>query len=195
MDDLLKSKFKEMIDNDQFTVEEVDHALYCNNCHNLYEMKGFILHNITAVDVTLTSSDFSLYDTQCKNCGNLMIVLDKEISEDIALLNKKGYVTEFSCQGHSLQDCSYIAFDDNTTKTLLDKKTLPPDKWYYESANMYLADEDTYRPGEVIILRSVLQRFYGDEGILQLLGLSYDELYKETMTNLHEWVKNLPDNL
>ena len=193
MDDLLKGKFKEMIDKDQFILEEVDHSLYCRECHTLYELKGVVLHNITAVDTALKSSDFSLYNIQCKNCGNLMIVLDKEISEDIALLNKKGYTTEFSCQGHSLEDCSYIAFDDKATKALLDKKIIPPDKWYYESADMYLANEDTYRPSKVIILRSVLQRFYGDEGTLQLLGLSYDDLYKETMVNLHNWVKTLPD--
>lgn len=195
MDDLLKTKFKEMIDKDKFTLEEVNHSLYCNNCHTLYDMKGVILHNIIAIDIPLKSSDFSLYDIQCKNCGNLMIVLDKEISEDIVLLNEKGYTTEFSCQGHSLEECSYIAFDDNTTKALLDKKIVPPDKWYYESANMYLKNEDTYRPGEIIILRSVLQRFYGDGGILDLLSLSYDDLYNETMTNLHNWVKELPDNL
>jgi hypothetical protein len=194
MDKLMKNKFKEMIDNDQFTLEEVNHGLYCDNCHAIYEVRGSILHNITAVDTTLSSSDFSLDNIHCKKCGNLMFVLDKEISEDISLLNEKGYKTLFSCQGHSIENCSYITFDGDTSKALIEKNILPPEKWYYDSGLMYLPDEEgVYHDIETTALRSVIQKLYGDSQLLDLLGLTYDGLYKDTMETLHNWVKELPN--
>jgi len=69
------------------------------------------------------------------------IPCDKEISDIIALLNKKGYITKSSCAGHNhisynngieiLGESTYIVFDKNYDFSNL------PEEFTYENGHLY----------------------------------------------------------
>ena len=74
-------------------------------------------------DILRTTRPYLPYSikTKCPNCGGTTthICIDSQISDIIILLNKFGYKTDYSCEGHidgSGAHPAYIAFKDDITE-------------------------------------------------------------------------------
>lgn len=74
---------------------------WCPICGNFFEYE------------TNSESDYidNLASFVC--CDNIMIDLDSEIAEHVIRLNKLGYITRFSCSGHSIDGFGYVLFKYN----------------------------------------------------------------------------------
>lgn len=66
-------------------------------------------------------------------CNKSMIDLDIEIADEVIALNKLGYITEFSCSGHSLGGPGYILFPSLNNKEYSDLKNACKDLVYVKS--------------------------------------------------------------
>lgn len=110
---------------------------------------------------------FCSYDLtmKCLNCEKIIdnwIELDPNIASSIISLNRKGYLTKYSCEGHGkgLGYISFLNFYDIQPYL----HTLPI-TWY--------VDLEDYRQGKLIIR-------------------SDKENYREAIIELEEWVNTLP---
>lgn len=148
-------------------------ALMCPKCYDLtyidieYNIK--IKSKIYGHNISI-SRDPKIQMT-CKNCHwyDDAILLDPNIAETISLLNKKGYTTEYCCEGHNgvkynydnedyEVDTGYISFYENID---IDADSLP-ESWY-------LADGT-----DIPVIRSKKE---------------YLDTY---LDDIHEWAKSLP---
>lgn len=124
-------------------------GFYCHKCYYPIIMKANIM-----IDLSLAESDtvelydrnisiYKIYNFECPECHHANeydYYLDPAITPAIAKLNQKGYITEFSCQGHNTdhvndsEDCStrevfmddasnsgaYIAFNNYWMEEVID---------------------------------------------------------------------------
>lgn len=87
----------------------------CSDCFTIFDGK-----------YTMTSSGYHDY-CPIAGCAGSVFEIDEEMIEPIILLNTKGYVTVFCCEGH-LYDGShggYISFYDQLPDT-------KPEFWYFD---------------------------------------------------------------
>lgn len=77
---------------------------WCSICGNTYEIE-------TKGD---DDYDDNLANHRC--CNKCMIDLDIEIANEVITLNKLGFLTKFSCSGHSLDKEGYILFPSLSAK-------------------------------------------------------------------------------
>lgn len=112
---------------------------------------------------------------KCRDCHktfvtNLSKALDPDIAQFIVALNKKGYKTTYSCQGHIYksgeESLSYVTFEESLSK---DKLSELPATWRADPI-------DTLTTGTTI--RSSISKY----------GLS------TVMEDLGKWINKLPDN-
>lgn len=109
----------------------------------------------------------------CKKCGFKFEVytsdiIDRGIISTIALLNKKGYGTIFSCAGHpNDQYAAYIYFRDYETLRLLLERYPLPDSWFL--------DERYRAPRHGLIIRSKFNN-------------------KSRLGDIYKWTTSLPEN-
>jgi hypothetical protein len=151
-------------------------GLMCPHCFNfMIRMVKFtssiMIENEEPTDVEapelwmFNSIGYSTY--QCKFCGEYEVTLtdiDVNIVEAISKLNKKGYRTKFSCEGHG-EHLGYIYFENNSISEYF--HTLPI-TWYPD-----IEDFRTY--GRCIIRSDACN-------------------YIEGLSDLNEWVDSLPEN-
>ena len=127
-----------------FVRKEKDYiGFYCNSCFNPMVFRASVTMNIQNVDKDATShiSMTPCYNVQCPVCGNLMQFkdcLDPNITPMIAELNRKGYETIESCEGHRVNqdDVSlpYISFKYPEQKNVI--KYIPlQGPWYLDDNN------------------------------------------------------------
>lgn len=110
---------------------------------------------------------------KCQNCGREsddFILVDDKIGDLIITLNKKGYLTEYSCEGHVGYSDAYIFFVTPLYRKIKAfEKNLPYD-WYI--------DEEDFANG-CLIIRSEVEDYYDP-----------DEKYDIKM--LEVWADSLP---
>ena len=110
---------------------------------------------------------------KCSNCKREIesIQIDPNLTKAISIFNKKGYFTEFCCEGHG--DINpYILFRDHTIDKYLYKL---PITWYDD-----LADRKTYFGNALYTLRTCIR--------------SDKCNYKEAMLDILEFASSLPYN-
>lgn len=152
------------------------HGLMCPECYMIYEViigeninSKCTLHHkykgdIIDIDI-LPRVDFL---TVCKYCKTdvKLIEVDYNIAYSISLLNRKGYLTTFCCEGHKSSyeySDGYISFKDNSILEYIDYL---PDSWYIDLQNL--------REGKYIIRTDVFDK-------------------SQAMTDLFSFCKGLPN--
>ena len=161
-------------------------------CHNCFEPIWFktnikiyneVVENSTIVSPCIDFEGVCRYAVTCPNCGYEfeMVGIDPNILPSIALLNKKGYATIASCEGHVMNgkvkfiSKAYVFFADKKYVKILKEYPLP-DLWYIDDINLEFSE---------FIIRSME---YSD------IEKEYcsDEAVKERMEQLYKWVVSLP---
>ena len=109
-------------------------AYMCPHCYNIIYMNGKTYSSISSSNI----DDFYLninLTFMCPFCENRVagIELDPNIADDIGILNKKGYITKYCCEGH-ISDHQYISapyiYFNNTHDDIA--KNLPK-TWYVDN--------------------------------------------------------------
>ncbi len=112
----------------------------CPSCLDGFLMKGKIVTK---------GNGYGILNMVCPECGqefkcSNIDILDPNITDAIAILNKRGYTTKFCCEGHGSKnietndgsDDSYIYFEEKEDEKVL--KTNPlPDSWQIERNDMF----------------------------------------------------------
>lgn len=94
---------------------------WCSICGNTYKIE--------------TKDDDDYFSNLATHicCNKCMIDLDIEIADEVIALNNLGYLTEFSCSGHSLGAYGYILFPNLMNKEYSDLKNACKDLVYVKS--------------------------------------------------------------
>lgn len=110
--------------------------LMCPVCYNLTKIK-------MPAYVTVLTDEINLKDMRvlptisgtCNECGieSVQIQLDADIAAAVAMLNKKGYLTKYCCEGHHDVDRAYIMFKDAVPDT-------QPIGWRYDCGDKSTID-------------------------------------------------------
>ena len=121
------------------------------------------------------------YNYRCPSvdCGDIQVVeIDDMILPLIKILNEKGYMTTYTCSGHSYEKDTntYIAFDIETVPKSIPKGFIMEDEEYYKQNNWtFLNNKICFRKWYRNIDKKDIPK----------------ELLK-TMLDLIEWVEELP---
>lgn len=94
---------------------------------------------------TINNKTKSVAIVKCNKCGLVFLVsssneIDKGIIETIALLNRKGYTTRFSCEGHDdwkywrKHPQAYIFFCERGLMREVVKEYPIPDSWFIDNS-------------------------------------------------------------
>lgn len=160
-----------------------EHTIICPHCFSIcgtLEETGEYSLNSKSIDDFACSSIYRLGGI-CQECGEEtddFIVVDSKIAEVIMELNMKGYLTEFSCQGHYptcppgyYEDASdpYIFFVTPIYRKIKSFEKYLPKEWFI--------DKDDFAEGHLII-RAKMPEDSNEE--------PYD------VDELLEWVYKLP---
>lgn len=152
-------------------------GLMCPHCfHVVYATINLSCYvSITSKRGHIDVLQNTVYETDiCESCGKYakLIELDPNIAETISLLNKKGYLTKFCCEGHNEQrdDNGYVYFEDRSIEDYL--YTLPI-SWYIDL-------ED---------IRNLWYEFNPNRGYV----IRCDSFNKaEAIYDINQWAKTLP---
>ena len=135
-------------------------------CTHCYHHKIFQYNNICRYEKCQEDDGESIgvllpvYNYKCPKCGEVTeqtFIIDPNILPILALLNKKGYITKFSCEGHDELtihdlDCTsdgiyrdsyshaYVMFKDPSLRVIVDKIPLLGD-WYRYDYNVKVNDD------------------------------------------------------
>lgn len=159
-----------------------DQALMCSNCYELtpikMEAKSTLIYK---PKLNICFNPLISYD--CEECGydnEVAIILDGKIASIISDLNKKGYKTCYSCEGHFNNYCTeYI--DDN-------------DEFIFNVAEAYISFE---KPLEVDSIPKFWVLYNEDDEMKhRIITTNSDEKgfnKNKALDSLRVWVKNLPE--
>jgi hypothetical protein len=147
-------------------------CFFCDNCFNTY----FIDLNVKNHNLEYPYIFVSMYCTNCESEGNVFEV-DENIIDSIALLNKKGYTTRYSCGGHEYEDDSagYIQFESSMKNKEI--FTTLPESWILEDLTN---KKDIYK-SYIIRQKDKLSKHFTNEQLLKVNNELYD------------WVVSLPN--
>ena len=88
-------------------------AAICNKCYNVtsaFKFKMEFEKEVNKMYVSSNSEDMFKLNSYCDECQKFTshFVVDKGIAETVSLMNKLGYHTVYSCEGHYSPDEKYI---------------------------------------------------------------------------------------
>ena len=88
-------------------------AAICNKCYNVtsaFKFKMEFEKEVNEMYVSSDSEDMFKLNSYCDECQKFTshFVVDKGIAETVSLMNKLGYHTVYSCEGHYSPDEKYI---------------------------------------------------------------------------------------
>jgi len=147
----------------------------CPKCFNpfLLNMDYHIqIENINAnniLDSVLVEHDFSLRCPKCKHEFHVKYHLDPAITPHIALLNRKGYITDFSCQGHDDRTYNIKGYNSRVTNYAYIK--------FEKSINSILKEHPLIKPWKKEPYNTIRSK---------------NTNLAENMMTLWEWVNSLP---
>lgn len=183
--------FKSKIHNDRIHVDDVSGdyiAFICPDCFNTMVFKANITIRLQNVDKEAFSYVYAepKYTIQCTKCSAINTYareeyIDPNIAPIIAELNRKGFVTKFSCEGHEESTPDLEIYD----KFYLDK-CLPYIWFKYAEQRHVLQDYPLVKPwyvdeddGDVFCIR-VNKEDYANYSL------------EDRLITLKQWVDNLP---
>lgn len=139
----------------------------CPNCMD------YSIQNATSPVMRNGITKIKMICPHCSHVYNLNTIdwIDPNITKAISILNRKGYNTKFSCEGHQEEELpeAYIYFRSEEQISILDKFPLPY-PWWLDTENKCL-------DGFVIRAQAYKCR---------------DEDWNERNTRITEWAKSLP---
>ena len=139
----------------------IRHRLMCPNC---FSDNGTIIEDCTCKLVLkdndkvenkrLYSNVLVDVEGECINCNNTVdfITVDDKIADVIITLNKKGYITLFSCEGHGEYSGAYIYFAYQRYINIEGFEETLPDEWEVdkvdlESEALVIRAKDEFKTG------------------------------------------------
>lgn len=168
-------------------------TMMCTSCFNLINIKGLnIPEGNSEIGLTI---DIDATLDHCPHCdkdrSRLCVAIDEELVHEIAVLNKKGYETDYCCASHSEFDpFFYISFRDKTLFETIN----PPEHFYFDDDG----DESIslrIHPSHVLkSYKRIHHQVYGDI-MTDVENLDHDiweNRHKIHMELFKEWVKDLP---
>lgn len=119
-------------------------AIMCPNCYSNTKHMISVESTVSVVSNTKCTQVSPCINPryiihECKTCSCEDIVgieLDPNIADTISILNKKGYYTNYCCEGHNRMQAPYIYFSD---LAILDVLHTLPLTWYidYDELSRY----------------------------------------------------------
>ena len=165
-------------------------GVYCPNCYTPYKFKisAKAIVKCDHVDIrpVINLEDLLKLNLSCDTCNesSIVTVLDANIVDSIAVLNRKGYETKYSCEGNMVSDnmmcTAYIAFEpDCFPINIVDNYPLPED-WTLTGVTVDDNNEDLigiycYKPED-----------------MSMEEYCSSEMVVDRMKNIYEWVIELP---
>lgn len=165
-------------------------GVLCPKCYAGTVLKGHLKYNVAPAEKGKYTDDLFLFvkpkiAITCPECGKTVFVdsfIDPNILPILTTLNRKGYITEFSCEGHVErveddfgQSVAYIRFKHPEQRAVLERYPLIS-PWEDGSERNTIVDEDT-----MII-----------EHIFQIDCLETNTTIRERMAALRRWANSLP---
>lgn len=119
-------------------------------------------------------------------CNHIMIDLDEEIAEQVIKLNKKGYLTLFSCSGHTIDSTGYILFDikDMYIGNYI-SSALKGLKCIYKDSGIMDNSCIRFKPVDIQFVKTSKGNIYTKR--------NYDLYIKELVKELDVFINRLPD--
>lgn len=126
----------EIEDPEQWIREKGEVAYFCPHCNEINKVN--IDYNIKTIGKTKAVVFKVVLTIICNKCNKEFDVddpgIDPNILDAVIRLNKAGYITDYSCEGHDYENdiisCPYISFID---KTIMKHGT--PEDWIYKKYN------------------------------------------------------------
>lgn len=177
---------------------DINEIYWCPNCYRSTHINATGTLDIEYVKAKVQPR--ISWDVICDKCGIDMVMLDTEVFEHVALLNKKGYKTIFSCAGHSIYSPAYISFDIETSNYLVDENISEPEYWLYTGRDVgTIINPDngiTYFDdgiGDVVTLRP----YSGEvtKRLISRMGYTWDKVHQTELDSLLTWITNLPNRI
>lgn len=180
--------------------KEGDIAFMCPICYHIYRArvraKQYVFLRQTSVsenyaDVVVSSPELHFRIDKCPECEGRdldLIVLDPNIADIISALNKKGYFTEYCCEGHGTCD-PYIYFKNLDLYDLFSLNL--PLSWYID--NLDLKENCLVIRADRSNWEAALEEL--QEWVDSLPDIS--DVYKlsDALNNLSKGIKNTADNI
>ena len=168
----------------------------CPHCYNSMIMRASITLNMQNVDKTSETylgitPAYTVECTKCHEVTTYLYELDPNITPMIAELNRKGYDTVYSCEGHRENEddicVPYIMFKYPGQRSVCDYYPLP-DPWYLEGS-----DKDPYNDDETYnIYMDENDHIIKSDKLFIIRVKNNDVPIRERMAALRRWVNNLP---
>ena len=162
-------------------------GVYCPKCYTPYKfetsVRAIIKCNHINIIPVVNLDNLLKLDLSCNVCNesSIVTIIDPNIVDTIAVLNCKGYKTNYSCEGNMISDnmmcTAYISFESDCFPLDIVSKYPLPEDWTLtvDDINEDLIGIYCYKPD------SVSKQEYCSS-----------EMVVDRMKNIYEWVIKLP---
>ena len=166
-------------------------GFFCQHCYHPWIMKYKSSVNLAYIDDVPNNLDYSPtvfenFILRCPKCGKVNkfnSFLDPNITETLALLNRKGWQTNFSCEGHPGESVDYVINNDTGIGKEVTEHVSLPYIWFYPSINRNVVE---YIP--------LPKPWYLDKNEDEfIIRCDTIDMAKERLHSLYLWADALPN--